>query len=36
MREAQSQQSDIFAYAPNSNPGLDYALLIDEILTEEK
>lgn len=34
MREAQTQQEDIFAYAPKSNPGLDYALLIDEILTE--
>ena len=34
MREAQTQQEDIFAYAPKSNPGVDYALLIDEILTE--
>lgn len=36
MREAQTQRSDIFAYAPNSNPGVDYALLIDEILKEEQ
>lgn len=35
MREAQTQQSDIFAYAPNSNPGVDYALLIDELMEEE-
>jgi len=36
MREAQTQQIDIFAYAPKSNPGVDYALLIDEILKEEE
>lgn len=35
MREAQTQQEDIFAYAPKSNPGVDYALLIDEILKED-
>lgn len=32
MRESQTQQEDIFAYAPNSNPGLDYAQLINELL----
>lgn len=36
MREAQTQQADIFSYAPNSNPGIDYALLVDEILAEVK
>jgi len=34
MREAQAQQVDIFEYAPKSNPGVDYALLVDEILEE--
>lgn len=36
MREAQTQQTDIFEYAPKSNPGMDYALLIDEILEDGK
>lgn len=34
MREAQTQQEDIFLYAPKSNPALDYAEWVNELLGE--
>lgn len=36
IREAQTQQQSIFKYAPQSNPGLDYESLIQELLMEDK